>query len=337
MGKTLERGGIHRLGVGVGAILFFFVAATLLWIPRPSAATVVFSHVFIVMEENHSYSEVVGNSSMPYLNMLINNYGLATHYYSNGHPSLPNYLWMTSGSNDGITTDVCPAMVTADNIVRHFDAQGITWKAYEEDLPSVGYMGCSSGQYAARHDPFVYFSDVKNNAADQKKIVPFTQFVTDLTNDTFAQYSFITPNVCNDAHDCALSVADAWLKDNIAPLLNTNAFQPGGDGVLIITFDEGTDNTNGGGQVAWVIVGPKVKEGYRSTTLYQHQNTLRLMMEGLGATSFPQNAATASDMAEFFGTMTSTPSPSPSKTPSPTPTASPAATPTPKGKHHSHL
>ena len=297
--------------------------------PRAFAATPTFSHVFIVLEENHSYSQVVGNPSMPYLNMLINSYGLATQYYANGHPSLPNYLWLTSGSNDGITTDICPATVSQDNVVRHLDAAGISWKAYEEDLPSVGYLGCSSGNYAARHDPFVYFSDVKNSSADQKNIVPFTQFATDLDTDSFPRYSFITPNVCNDAHDCALSVADAWLNTNIAPLLNTNMFQPGGDGVLIIVFDEGTDSTNGGGQVEWVIVGPKIKQGYRSTTFYQHQNTLRLMLEGLGVTTFPQGAAMASDMAEFFGTITSTPTPSPTKTPTPTPTLKPTPTPKP--------
>ena len=139
-------------------------------------------------------------------------------------------------------------------------------------------------------------------------------------------------HTCNDAHDggtaCGLSTADAWLNTNIAPLLNTNMFQPGGDGVLIIVFDEGTDKANGGGQVEWVIVGPQIKQGYRSTTFYQHQDTLRLMLEGLGVTTFPQGAATASDMAEFFGTMTSTPTPSPTTTPTPAPSPTPTATPT---------
>ena len=250
--------------------------AAALWTSRAFATTPAFSHVLIVVEENHSYSQVVGNASMPYLNMLINNYGLATQYFANGHPSLPNYPWLTSGSNDSITTDVCPATVTRGNIVRHLGAAGISRKAYEGDLPSVGYLGCSSGNYAARHDPFVYFSDVKNNSVDQKHIVPFTQFATDLDSNALPRYSFITPNLCNDAHNCSSSVADAWLSTNIAPLLNTNMFQPGGDGMLIIVFDEGTDSTHGGGQVEWVLVGPKVKQGYRSTTFYQHQITLRL-------------------------------------------------------------
>jgi acid phosphatase len=317
---------------------FGLAVAVVLSTSRALAATPAFSHVFIVVEENESYSQVVGNPSMPYLNMLINNYGLATQYFANGHPSLPNYLWLTSGSNDGFTSDVCPGTVSADNVVRHLTSAGISWHAYMEDLKAVGSLTCagtSGGKYAGRHDPFIYFTDVQNSPTIAANIVPFTQFTTDLAADTFPRYNFIVPNTCNDAHDggiaCGLSTADAWLNTNIAPLLNTNMFQPGGDGVLIIVFDEGTNSINGGGQVEWVIIGPQIKQGYRSTTFYQHQDTLRLMLEGLGVTTFPQGAATASDMAEFFGNMTATPTPSPTKTPipTPTPTSKPTATPTP--------
>lgn len=321
---------VHSTTQWIITIGMIIVLAAIISTSEASAASPAFSHVFVVVEENHSYAQVVGNPSMPYLNLLINNYGLATQYYANAHPSLPNYLWLTSGGNDGITTDVCPATVAQDNIVRHLDAAGITWKSYAENLPSVGFMGCSgSGGYVARHNPFVYFSDVKNSSTDQTNIVPFTQFATDLAQDSFPRLSFIVPNLCNDAHDCALSVADSWLNTNIGPLLNSSLFQPGGDGVLIILFDEGTDGTYGGGQIEWVIVGPNVKQGYRSTTFYQHQNTLRLVLEGLGVSSFPQAAATASNMAEFFGTMPSSPTPSPTTTATPTATPKASATATP--------
>lgn len=273
-------------------------------VSRTFAATPAFGHVFIVVEENHGYSSVVGNTSMPYLNMLINNGGLATQYYANQHNSLTDYLWLTSGSNDGVTstTPTCPSKltITKDSAARRLDAAGVSWKTYQEDLPSVGWLGCASGNYIASHNPFAFYSDIQNSSWNQKKMVPFTQFNTDLTNNAFPHYSFITPNLCNDAHDCSLNVADNWLKKNIDPLLNTNMFQSDGDGVLIITFDEGTTNVNGGGRIAWVIVGPGIKGGYRSTTFYQHQNTLKLMLEGLGLTSFPQGAASASDMREFF-------------------------------------
>jgi acid phosphatase len=118
----------------IGAISFLSVGlavAAVLSTSKAFAATPAFSHVFIVVEENESYSQVVGNPSMPYLNMLISNYGLATQYFANGHPSLPNYLWLTSGSNDGFTSDVCPGTVSADNVVRHLtsaDPGTPTWK-----------------------------------------------------------------------------------------------------------------------------------------------------------------------------------------------------------------
>ena len=108
------------------------------------------------------------------------------------------------------------------------------------------------------------------------------------------------PNLCNDAHDCPLSTADAWLQTNIAPLVGSAQFQR--DGLLIITFDEAADSdrTHGGGRVAWVAVSGKSKHGYRSTALYQHESTLRLTAEALGLSVFPNRAASAPDMREFF-------------------------------------
>lgn len=267
--------------------------------PTPSP-NLSFSNVFIVVEENHSYSEVVGNSSMPYINSLIDQYGVATQYYANTHPSLPNYLWLTTGSSAGINSNVCGVTVTADNVARELNAAGLSWKSYQEGLPSVGYLGCSSGDYVQRHNPFAYFSDVINSSSQRRNIVPFRQFAIDMANGALPKYSFIVPDLSNDAHNGSLAQADAWLKSNIAPLLNTSMFRPGGSGLLIITFDEGTDSSNGGGKVAWVVVSPKAKQGYRSTNFYQHQSTLRLMLEGLGVTRLPGAAAGAPDMGEFF-------------------------------------
>jgi hypothetical protein len=269
--------------------------------PTPTATpTLAFSNVVVVLEENHSLSDVLGNSSMPYFNSLISKYALATQYYADTHPSLPNYLWLTSGSADGISSDVCGVTVSNDNIVREMAGAGVSWKSYQEDLPSVGYLGCSSGNYAEKHNPFAYFSDVQNNSVQLDNMVPFTEFATDLAGGTLPRFSFITPNLQDDAHDGTLAQADSWLQSNLAPLLLTPMFQPGGSGLLIIVFDEGNDNTNGGGQVAWVAIGPRVKSGYRSVTFYQHQSTLRLILKGLGVTTFPGAAATAPDMTEFF-------------------------------------
>jgi hypothetical protein len=147
---------------------------------------------------------------------------------------------------------------------------------------------------------FALLSDVANDPTGQAcNIVPFTQFATDLAHGTLPAFSNIVPDLCNDAHDCGLDVADNWLRSNIAPLIASPMFQR--DGLLIIVFDEaGGDNSNGGGRVVWVAVSPKSKPAYRSGTLYQHPSTLRLMLKGLGITTFPGAAATAPDLSEFF-------------------------------------
>src|SRR5437868_8974859 len=259
-------------------------------------------HVFIVVEENNNYSSVIGSASMPYLNSLANQYGLATQYYADTHPSIGNYFMLTAGQVITNNDKYVPPSggLDVDNIVRHLLSAGKTWKSYEEDLPSVGYIGASSGLYRRKHCPLSFFSDVMGSSVQVQNLVPFTQFAADLANNQLPNFSFITPNECNDAHDCPLSTADTWLKANIAPLIASPVFQQ--DGLLVIVFDEaGSDNTNGGGRIAWVAVSPKVKSAYQSTTLYQHQSTLRMISEALGLTSFPGAAASAGDMAEFFG------------------------------------
>jgi len=259
----------------------------------------VLNHVFIVVEENTNYADVT-SSSMPYLDSLAGAYGLATQYYADTHPSIGNYFMMTVG--DTITNDDSYNQTVAnDNIVRHLMAAGKTWKAYAEDLPSVGdtTVNLDNGTYASRHNPVVYLTDVHDNATQAQHVVPFTQFASDLSGYTFPNYSFIVPNLCNDAHDCSLGTADSWLQTNIDPLVRSSAFHQ--DGLLIILFDEsGGDNTHGGGRIVWVVVSSKAKRGYQSTTLYQHASTLRLTAKVLGLTSFPNQAATAPDMSEFF-------------------------------------
>jgi phosphatidylinositol-3-phosphatase len=258
-----------------------------------------FGHVVLVVEENHGYSDVIGNPAMPYLNSLATKYGLATQYYANIHPSIGNYFMLTTGqivtSDDSFT-----GTVSDDNIVRDLLAAGKTWKSYAEGLPSVGYIGADVYPYAKRHNIFTYFTDVVNSSSEINNLVPFSQFGSDVSSGQLPNFSFVVPDLLDDAHDGPLPVADAWLAHNIAPLLNSSTFQK--DGLLIIVFDEagGNDSTHGGGHVAAVIVSPQAKAGYQSTTLYQHQNTLRLILQGLGISSYPGGAAQASDMAEFF-------------------------------------
>lgn len=311
--------------------VFFF----LLILPGALFAQVPKSnHVVVVLEENHGYTSVIGNAAMPYLNSLAAKNTLATQYYANTHPSIGNYLMMTSGqiitNNDGYSSTI-----TADNIIRHLLTGGKTWKSYAESLPAVGYTGGDRYPYIRHHNPLSYFSDVVNSSVQKLNLVPFSHFASDLANGQLPDFSFVVPNINHDAHDCStgptgctdsqkLATADAWLKTNIAPLLANPEFQQ--DGVLIIVFDEAssTDSTHGGGRVAAVVVGPGVKQGFKSTALYQHQNLLRTVMDALGVNHYPGAAATAQDMADVF--TGGTPSPTPTPTPTPGPSGCSAST-----------
>ena len=258
------------------------------------------SRVFLVVEENHRFSDVIGNSAMPYLNGLASQYGLGTHYFSNAHPSLPNYFMLTAGLPETNNNDF-PGPVADDNIVRQLTKGNKSWRGYAESLPNPGYTGGDVYPYFKHHNPFVYLSDVIGTSQGNN-VVAFSQFSSDLTSDSLPDFSFIVPNVLDDAHDGSLAAADRWLSSNIGPLVNSSAFQSGG--VLIIVFDEGEDSdlAHGGGQVPFVIVGPQIKKGYRSATFYQHQSTLRLVLSTLGVKSFPGASASARDMGEFFVT-----------------------------------
>jgi hypothetical protein len=218
-------------------------------------------------------------------------------------------------NSDGYT-----GTVTANNMARTMIGAGVTWKVYAESLPSAGYTGGDKYPYSKHHNPFAYFSDVVNSSSEKFNIVPFTQFATDVQNGTLPKFSFVIPNMNNNLHDCPAGMsgctdsqkkvnADAWLKKNLAGLLASADFQK--DGLLVITFDEGSssDTTYGGGHIFTTLIGPKVKSGYKSSTKYQHQNLLRTMLAALGVTTnVPGAAASASLMSDFFGSTTTPPS-----------------------------
>jgi acid phosphatase len=202
-------------------------------------------------------------------------------------------------------------MVSDDNLVRELIAARKTWKSYAESLPSVGYTGGDTYPYFERHNPFSYFSDVRNNSTEAQNLVPFTQLAIDISKDQLPNFGFIAPDAEHDAHDCPdgtqtcaddlrLSTADTWLQTNIAPLLSSTTFQQ--DGLLIIVFDESldSDTTHGGEQVAMVLISPKAKTAVQSGTLYQHASTLRLIVEATQAAALPGASGAATDMSSFF-------------------------------------
>jgi phosphatidylinositol-3-phosphatase len=137
----------------IGAMLL----VVMLCVQRPTlsvkaATDVQVKHVYLVVLENHSYSSIIGNKSMPWLNALASRYAYARAYYANTHPSIGNYFELTTGkiitNNDGYKVTV-----TADNIVRHLLSAGKTWREYTEGLPSIGYTGGDTGEYTEHHNP----------------------------------------------------------------------------------------------------------------------------------------------------------------------------------------
>ncbi len=267
--------------------------------PAPPPPTATSAPVVLVVEENHAYSSVIGSASMPYLNSLANQYSLATQYFADTHPSIGNYMMMTTGqivTND----DTFNGPVSVDNIVRHLLQSNKTWKAYAESLPSVGYTGGDVFPYLHHHNPLSYFTDVTNSATQQQNLVPFTQFAADLQNGQLPNFSFVTPNANDDAHDGTLQQADSWLQSNIGPLLSSPQFQQGG--ILIVVFDESvdTDTAHGGGHVAMVVAGPRVKKGFQTSNFYQHENLLKFIATYLGIDTNIGAAGGASAMSEVL-------------------------------------
>jgi hypothetical protein len=298
------RAAVVAIAVVVGAGTAFARTGSSANIAPPS-----FSHVFIVLLENHPYSDVVGASDMPYINSLIANYGLATNYYADVHPSIGNYFMLTTGKiiskNDSFNR-----VVKVNNVVRILTASNLTWKGYFEDYANSTLP--ETMPYIKHHNPFSYFSDVLNDPNEAANMVDLSQLYTDISNDSVPNYSFIVPNAYHQGHDpdpnppgvdCSntdrMAETDCFLSNNISPVVDYVANQ---GGLLIITWDEGdgADFKHGGGHIATVLVSNLSKPGYQSTRLYQHQSALRLMLQSLGVTKFPGAAGRAPEMGEFF-------------------------------------
>ena len=245
--------------------------------------------------------------------------------YSDSHGSWLAYGELTSGLNpfqgsgDGglCNGDGCTQTITIDNVVRHFASQGISWKGYFQSMPSIGYLGYQYGDYVRRHNPFAFYSDVVNDPAEQNNLYPLDPYLLqDIGNNNLPDFTWISPDLEHDAHNGtddqqALAAADAYLQAFVPQLLASAPFQAGGDGVLVVTFDEGElsgdnqcgtnpDPNNCGGHVWQVVIGPQVKPGYQSNTHYKEASQLRMFCDLLGLNSCPGDGASAPSMSEFF-------------------------------------
>lgn len=246
----------------------------------PASST---SHVVVIVMENHELNQIVGRKDAPFINSLTHAGALATASHGVIHPSLPNYLALTGGSTFGITSDCSDCSVGAPNIVDQLQRAGVSWKAYMEDLPSPCFLGSSASGYAKKHDPFLYYRDVARSPGRCRRVVPYTQLGTDLRSGRLPAYAWISPNLCDDMHDCSVAQGDRFLA-GIVPSLRREL---GPHGFLVLTWDEGTSNqgccgAGGGGRVATIVLGPDVRAGGRSSVAYDHYSVLRTVEQALG-------------------------------------------------------
>jgi phosphatidylinositol-3-phosphatase len=268
-------------------------------------------HVWIVTEENHSFEDVIGNAKMPYYNSIAAQHGLATEYYSNQHNSLRALMWLVAGK-PVTANDETTSCFDVNNIVRGVLSLGLTWKSYQVDLPYPGFDVLSSEDYVRRHNPLIDFTD-SCSGEEALKSVPFTQLKTDMRNNDTPNYIYITPDLDEDAHDGTLAEADQWLEHELPTILARPEFEPGGDGLLFVVWDEGNltnDNrcsakvqSGCGGRLATLVIGPQVRPHYRSSIRYDHTNLLRTVCDAMGVTACPGEAAVALPMVDFFNTV----------------------------------
>jgi acid phosphatase len=269
-----RRSRIALLSAGVAAVA---AAAAVVCYPSAPAVQAAAStlptpaHIVVVMEENHSFSDIIGNTSQaPYFNQLASQGAELTSSYAVTHPSEPNYMALFAGSTFGLSSDACPTNEgTKANLGSEVLAANFTFKGYSEGLPSTGSTTCSSGKYARKHSPWINFSNVP--AADS---LPFTSFPTNYAS--LPSLSFVIPNLSDDMHDGTITQADTWLNKNLSAYAT---WAQANNSLLIVTWDE--DDYTESNQIPTLIVGQPVKPGKYSENV-NHYNLLATLEQIYG-------------------------------------------------------
>jgi len=244
------------------------------------------SRVALIILENEEASEVMGNRNAPYLTALARHYAESSDGHGLTHPSLPNYIALVTGRTAGITSDCLPSAcsVPGRSLVDQLEQAGLSWRAYMESMPRACFDSPVDqvGLYAQRHNPFAYLTGVRRQPGRCSKVVPLSTLRADARTG-LARFSWITPNLCHDMHDCGVAAGDAWLRRTVPSLLGAL----GPRGLLIITFDEGTTNAgccgrDAGGRILTVLAGRGARRGAVSNAPVDHYSTLATVEAVLG-------------------------------------------------------
>jgi phosphoesterase family protein len=300
----------------------------------------VSQHVVLVIDENTTFNDVTAN--MPWLIAEGKANGYARNYKSDSSGSLFDYLWLASGSCHSSANCTLPAgthdfhctgndcyfphttttdPITDDNIFRELNHAGISWKVYAQSYALAGGTATTpdnsnNTSYYRRHNGATWYSDILNDTDESaSKVVDLSQLANDVEGGNLPRFIIIVPDGNHDAHDCPvgrttctepqkLAAADKFLRDTLTPILRTSDFQPGGDGLIIVTFDEcgGGTNSGCGAAVYTALIGPKVTPHTVSNVSYKHENTLRTIFDALQVATYPGASETAAGMSDFFST-----------------------------------
>jgi len=258
--------------------------------PSPSPSPKTAAHVFVIVMENTSYQQALGQ---PYIASLAQQYAVATNYHAVGSPSLPNYLAMTSGSTWGIADDGYHQL-PAGGIGSALTATGISWKAYMEGF--TGDCFNSPYPYALKHNPFPYYG-----GSCPSNVVPMTDLAADLQGST-PQLAWITPGMCNDGHDCSLRTADRWLSTMVPQITSSPAW--GNGGVLFVVWDESSAADR---HVAMLVVSKSLRG--QITTPLDHYSLSATISDELGVPRLGE-AGQATSLAKQLDAARATGSPS---------------------------
>ncbi len=264
------------------------------WLRKPPKT---YQHVVWVVMENKDYSEIIGSSNAPYLNGVANACGLATNFSAESHPSVPNYLAMTSGSTQGISGDPYPTDAPL-RVASIFSQLGRQWRALEESMPS-NCDRTNEGLYDVNHNPAPYYTNLAKRCS--RRDVPLTR-----RPDLSARFTFVTPNLCHDMHSCPTTgedvgaqtrAGDTWLSTWLPKLLNSAQYRSGSTAIFI-TWDE--NDVGEGEQVATIVISPYTRRGTRSARPFNHYSLLRTTEDMLGIHTHLGGAAAASSMRSAF-------------------------------------
>jgi hypothetical protein len=261
----------------------------------PAVSHPRYSHIWLVVMENLEYSDALAT---PGLAAIAHRWAYVTESYAAGHPSLPNYLALTAGSTLGVTSDCLTCYVNAPNIAEQLAAEHVSWDAYFESVSRPCYLGTSYGEYAAKHNPFQYFDDIRSSRSLCSHLRPYSELpgVLKGPESNVPSFIWVTPNICDDGHDCSPSFAATWLDRFVGLVTSTSAWRHGG--LLVVTWDEGSDGdtsaitpsgsveaTAGGGHILTILVASGLHGAIRAPL--SHGGLLAAIEENFGLPYLP--------------------------------------------------